>query len=71
MFVAGKEGSMNKKSDGEIKNQVLRELKWDARIAWSTIGVEVIKGVVKLTGVVSSYAQKLAARTQPIALAGC
>ena len=53
---------MNKKSDGEIKNQVLRELKWDSRIAWSKIGVEVVKGVVTLTGVVSSYAQKLAAQ---------
>jgi osmotically-inducible protein OsmY len=53
---------MNKKSDSEIKNQVLRELKWDSRIAWSTIGVEVINGVVKLSGVVSSYAQKLAAQ---------
>ncbi len=53
---------MNKKSDGEIKNQVLRELKWDSRIAWSKIGVEVKQGVVTLTGVVSSYAQKLAAQ---------
>ena len=53
---------MNKKSDGEIKNQVLRELKWDSRIGWSKIGVEVLKGVVMLTGVVSSYAQKLAAQ---------
>ena len=53
---------MNKKTDGEIKNQVLRELKWDSRIAWSKIGVEVKQGVVTLTGVVSSYAQKLAAQ---------
>ena len=53
---------MNKKSDSEINNQVLRELKWDSRIAWSKIGVEVKQGVVTLTGVVSSYAQKLAAQ---------
>ena len=53
---------MNKKSDGEIKNQVLRELKWDSRIGWSKVGVEVMQGVVTLTGVVSSYAQKLAAQ---------
>jgi osmotically-inducible protein OsmY len=53
---------MNKKSDNEIKNQVLRELKWDSRIGWSEIGVEVMEGVVTLTGVVSSYAQKLAAQ---------
>lgn len=53
---------MNRKSDGEIKNQVLRELKWDSRIGWSQIGVEVMEGVVTLKGVVSSYAQKLAAQ---------
>jgi len=58
----GKEKKMNRKSDSEIKNQVLRELKWDSRIGWSQIGVEVMEGVVTLTGVVSSYAQKLAAQ---------
>jgi osmotically-inducible protein OsmY len=58
----GKEQNMKKKSDSEIKNQVLRELKWDSRIGWSQIGVEVMEGVVTLTGVVSSYAQKLAAQ---------
>lgn len=53
---------MNKKSDSEIKQQVLRELKWDSRIAWSAIGVEVFEGVVTLTGHVGSYAKKLAAQ---------
>ena len=53
---------MNRKSDSEIKQQVLRELKWDSRIGWSQIGVEVMEGVVTLTGAVSSYAQKLAAQ---------
>ena len=47
---------MNTKSDSEIKRQVLRELKWDSRIAWSEIGVEVFEGVVTLTGNVNSYA---------------
>lgn len=51
-----------KKIDNEIKQQVLRELKWDSRIGWSEIGVEVMEGVVTLTGVVSSYAKKLAAQ---------
>ncbi len=51
-----------KKTDNEVKQQVLRELKWDSRIGWSEIGVEVIDGVVTLTGVVSSYAKKLAAQ---------
>jgi osmotically-inducible protein OsmY len=53
---------MKKKSDSEIKNQVLRELKWDSRIGWSKIGVDVMEGVVTLTGAVSNYAQKLAAQ---------
>ena len=53
---------MKRKSDNEIKSQVLRELKWDSRIGWSQIGVEVMEGVVTLKGVVSSYAHKLAAQ---------
>ena len=53
---------MKRKSDSEIKQQVLRELKWDSRIAWSEIGVEVFEGVVTLTGAVNSYAKKNAAQ---------
>ena len=53
---------MKRKSDSEIKQQVLRELKWDSRIAWSEIGVEVFEGVVTLTGAVNSYAKKQAAQ---------
>ncbi|HSE32547.1 MAG TPA: BON domain-containing protein [Pyrinomonadaceae bacterium] len=53
---------MKRKSDSEIKRQVLRELKWDSRIAWSEIGVEVFEGVVTLTGNVNSYAKKQAAQ---------
>ena len=53
---------MKRKSDSEIKQQVLRELKWDSRITWSEIGVEVFEGVVTLTGAVKSYAKKQAAQ---------
>jgi len=53
---------MNRKSDSQIRTQVLRELKWDSRIAWAEIKVEVGSGVVTLTGVVSNYAKKLAAQ---------
>lgn len=53
---------MNRKSDTEIKQKVLRELKWDSRITWSEIGVKVFEGVVTLTGTVDSYAKKLAAQ---------
>jgi osmotically-inducible protein OsmY len=51
-----------KKDDGEIRQQVLRELKWDSRIGWSEIGVNVRDGVVTLTGTVSSMAKKIAAQ---------
>jgi len=30
---------MNRKSDSEIRTQVMRELKWDSRIGWADIGV--------------------------------
>ena len=53
---------MNRKSDSEIKQQVLRELKWDSRIPWSEIGVEVFEGAVTLTGNVNSYGKKRAAQ---------
>ena len=56
---------MNKKSDGEIKEHVLRELKWDSRTTWSEIGVEVFEGVVTLTGTVDSYAKKRVAAATP------
>lgn len=49
------------KSDAEIQQDVLRELRWDTRIAETDVGVEVDHGVVTLTGTVDSYAKKLAA----------
>ena len=61
---------MNKKNDSEIKQQVLRELKWDSRIAWSEIGVEALEGVVTLTGTVTSYAKKQAAQEAAHRIAG-
>src|SRR5512138_860602 len=53
---------MNKKSDSELRTQVMRELKWDSSIGWSEIGVEVLDGLVTLTGTVDTYAKKLAAQ---------
>jgi osmotically-inducible protein OsmY len=50
------------KTDSEIKEQVLRELKWDSRIGWSEIGVAVQDGVVTLTGSVPSLSKKIAAQ---------
>lgn len=51
-----------RKTDYEIKQQVLRELKWDSRIGWAQIGVEVHNGLVTLSGAVDTYAQKTAAQ---------
>jgi len=61
---------MNKKTDSEIKKQVLRELKWDSRIGWADIGVVVDDGIVKLTGQVHTYSNKLAAQEAAHRIAG-
>jgi osmotically-inducible protein OsmY len=50
------------KSDPEIQKDVLEELRWDARVLVTDIGVEVTHGVVTLTGTVDSYAKKAAAQ---------
>jgi osmotically-inducible protein OsmY len=49
------------KSDPQIQQDVLRELKWDPRVEETEVGVEVDRGVVTLTGTVSSWAKKVAA----------
>src|SRR5882724_1650501 len=46
------------RSDDEIRNSVLMELKWDPKITSSDIGVAVKDGVVALTGFVPSYWEK-------------
>jgi osmotically-inducible protein OsmY len=53
---------MTIKSDEQIKQEVLRELRWDTRVEETEVGVTVDRGVVTLTGAVSSYAKKLAAQ---------
>ena len=53
---------MSVKSDREIQEDVLKELRWDSRIRQAEVGVEVDDGVVTLTGTVDNWAKKLAAR---------
>ena len=60
----------SRKTDSEIKQQVLRELKWDSRIGWAQIGVDVGNGVVTLSGVVNSYGKKSAAQQAAHRVAG-
>ena len=50
------------KSDTEIQQDVLKELKWDPRVEPTEVGVQVDQGVVTLTGTIGSYAKKLAAK---------
>jgi osmotically-inducible protein OsmY len=50
-----------KKSDAEIQQDVIRELKWDSRVDETDVGVEVDGGIVTLTGRVTSWTKKLAA----------
>lgn len=53
---------MQTKSDSQIQQEVLRELKWDTRVEETEVGVTVESGIVTLTGTLSGYAKKLAAQ---------
>jgi osmotically-inducible protein OsmY len=49
------------KSDTQLKNDVLAEVKWDPIVSATDVGVIVKDGVVTLTGHLASYAEKYAA----------
>lgn len=51
-----------KKTDTQIHRDVIEELRWDSRVDETEVGVEVDKGVVTLTGTVSSWAKRMAAQ---------
>jgi len=61
---------LQKRSDNELAQRIMRELKWDSRIEWATINVQVKDAVATLTGVVSSYAKKTAAQEAAHRVAG-
>lgn len=50
------------KTDSQIKQDVLEELKWDTRVDETEVGVQVHHGIVTLTGTVASWAKRVAAR---------
>jgi osmotically-inducible protein OsmY len=54
--------SLVTKTDSEIQQDVLRELRWDTRVDETDVGVEVDSGIVTLTGTVSSWAKRVAAQ---------
>lgn len=58
------------KTDTQIQQDVLRELRWDRRVAETEVGVSVHEGVVALSGTVDSFAKKLAAREAAHRVAG-
>lgn len=49
------------KTDGQLQHDVLEELKWEPQVDHSQIGVTAKDGVVTLSGLVPTYAQKVAA----------
>src|SRR5579875_865477 len=52
------------KRDAELQEEVRQELGWDTRVEASDVGVAVAvdSGIVRLTGTVKSYPEKLAAQ---------
>jgi osmotically-inducible protein OsmY len=58
------------RSDAQIQQAVLQELKWDTRVEETDVGVEVDQGVVTLSGAVRNYAKKLAAAQAAHRVAG-
>ena len=48
-------------TDGEVRQEVLREMRWDSRLRGATVEVEVREGEVTLRGTVTDAAEMLAA----------
>jgi osmotically-inducible protein OsmY len=48
------------KTDGELRDDVMAELKWEPRVTSADVGVIVKNGVVTLIGSMDSYGEKLA-----------
>ena len=59
-----------RKSDIQIQQDVMRELRWDTRIGSTEVAVEVDKGIVSLTGTVENFAKKHAATEAAHRVAG-
>jgi osmotically-inducible protein OsmY len=61
---------LERRTDKDLKQRILNELKWDSRVDWASVNVQVTEGVVTLTGAVTSYAQKVAAQNAAHRVAG-
>jgi osmotically-inducible protein OsmY len=53
---------IQEKTDSQIQQEVLRELRWDTRVDETEIGVTAEDGVVTLRGSVDSYGKRVAAQ---------
>lgn len=58
------------KSDSELRDQVLHEIRWDTRLGTAEIEVQVTSGAVTLLGSVSSWAERMAAQDAAHRVAG-
>lgn len=58
------------KTDSDIQHDVMDELEWEPSLDASGIGVAVTDGIVTLSGLVKTYAEKLAAETATRRVAG-
>jgi osmotically-inducible protein OsmY len=59
-----------RKTDTQIHNDVLDELKWDSCVDEKEVGVQVAGGIVTLTGTVDSWAKRVAAQDAAHRVAG-
>ncbi len=55
--------AVSTRTDEQIQDDILEELKWDTRVRPNEIGVAVKDGIVTLTGWVDSYLKKMAAES--------
>ena len=62
---------MMRKTDDQIRKEVLDELEWDSRLASSEIGAHVKDGVVTLIGTTASYAASSRQRRVSMASPAC
>ena len=60
----------NTKTDADIQQAVLRELKWDTRVKETDVGVQVSSGIVTLSGTVPDWAKREAAEEAAHRVAG-
>lgn len=61
---------MMMKSDSELQQDVLRELRWDTRVDETEVGVQVKDRIVTLAGTVSSWGKRVAAEQAAHRVAG-